>query len=846
MSTTIKLRRSSVAGRVPTTSQLALGEIAINTADGKLYFKKYDPVANQESIIDVSADLDASAILDLLKTVDGANSGLDADLLDGESGAYYLDYNNFTNVPPATLDLTLAGDITGNAFSNTGVMTLTTDIANSGVVAGSYGSASQIPILTVGLDGRITSMSNTAVAGVEDFYWTSSNSTLLLQTGDGTEYPVVIDTFDEISVTGDATVDGLFTGNTAVYEGNVIIRGDLTILGQDTNAAATTDLTANNVTVNGDLTVNNDIIVNGLVDGRDIAADGAKLDLLEDGLDLTLTGKVTGTASSNTGVMTLATELANTGVTAGSYGSATAIPVITVDEDGRLTAASTTSVAGVDDIGWVSANNTLQLETGDGSVYDVNISSFGSNVSINTDLTVGTGTAILRTDNAAQEVRVGDGYNSLVLSGAGDRGIATPGGNMYLNPGAPAPDAFYSSAIGGNGIQLFNNGGAIISGGTISTSIYPFASSSDGIGTGEGVQLFGADGPVVLGSHGDNVIIQDFTESVEIKASTTSTNTTTGALIVTGGVGIGGALNVSGNIGVGGTVDGRDLAIDGAKLDGIEAGATADQTAAEIFAAVLTLDGAGSGLDADKVDGYDASGIFDEAANTASSLIGNGEVSINPGTGISGGGSFNLNDANNSVISISHADTSSVANTSLSGGNVVTGITFDTFGHTQSVSSTDLDGRYYTEAELDAGQLDSRYYTETEADNKFVDVTGDTMSGDLNINADINQSSNVTYTSNSLSTASTNQVVAFSFFYGDYGGGEFLVQVENGTEKHITKLLVTHDSATAIATEYGTIFTGTSLAEFDVTISGSDCQLLVTPAFGTTTEIKIQATLLTS
>ena len=41
---TIKLRRSSVAGRVPTIAQLELGEIAINTADGKLYFKKYDAV----------------------------------------------------------------------------------------------------------------------------------------------------------------------------------------------------------------------------------------------------------------------------------------------------------------------------------------------------------------------------------------------------------------------------------------------------------------------------------------------------------------------------------------------------------------------------------------------------------------------------------------------------------------------------------------------------------------------------------------------------------------------------------------------------------------------------------
>ena len=42
------------------------------------------------------------------------------------------------------------------------------------------------------------------------------------------------------------------------------------------------------------------------------------------------------------------------------------------------------------------------------------------------------------------------------------------------------------------------------------------------------------------------------------------------------------ALDVTNNITVGGTVDGRDVATDGTKLDGIEASATADQTASEI------------------------------------------------------------------------------------------------------------------------------------------------------------------------------------------------------------------------------------------------------------------------
>ena len=46
---------------------------------------------------------------------------------------------------------------------------------------------------------------------------------------------------------------------------------------------------------------------------------------------------------------------------------------------------------------------------------------------------------------------------------------------------------------------------------------------------------------------------------------------------------------------------------DHSKLNGIEASATADQTAAEILTALLTVDGSGSGLDSDKVDGFNIS-----------------------------------------------------------------------------------------------------------------------------------------------------------------------------------------------------------------------------------------------
>lgn len=70
-----------------------------------------------------------------------------------------------------------------------------------------------------------------------------------------------------------------------------------------------------------------------------------------------------------------------------------------------------------------------------------------------------------------------------------------------------------------------------------------------------------------------------------------------------------GNFQVSGNIIVSGTVDGRDVASDGSKLDGIESGATADQTASEILTALKTVDGPGSGLDADTLNGLQSGAI---------------------------------------------------------------------------------------------------------------------------------------------------------------------------------------------------------------------------------------------
>ena len=69
------------------------------------------------------------------------------------------------------------------------------------------------------------------------------------------------------------------------------------------------------------------------------------------------------------------------------------------------------------------------------------------------------------------------------------------------------------------------------------------------------------------------------------------------------------------------------------KLSGIEAGATADQTAAEILTAIKTVDGAGSGLDADLLDGLSSASFLRTDANTATTGYLQAEGFVNSGTG---------------------------------------------------------------------------------------------------------------------------------------------------------------------------------------------------------------------
>lgn len=174
MANKLLIKKSSVPAKAPTTSDLDFGELAINYADGKLYFKSaantIESIASSISGAVTSVDGNAGAVtssqlLTSIKKEDGAGSGLDADLLDGQHGSYYLDWANTTNKPDPVITVTLTGDITGSA--NTTLTDLASGTVSITTTASSILNANVTTItktLTLTTDWQDTGISGTDLA----------------------------------------------------------------------------------------------------------------------------------------------------------------------------------------------------------------------------------------------------------------------------------------------------------------------------------------------------------------------------------------------------------------------------------------------------------------------------------------------------------------------------------------------------------------------------------------------------------------------------------------------------------------------------------------------------------
>ena len=82
MTQLIKLKRSAISGKVPLLADLDLGELALNTFDGKLYTKKDDGTASivelsggaGQGVIQIDGGSSVTVFTGQLNTLNGGNA----------------------------------------------------------------------------------------------------------------------------------------------------------------------------------------------------------------------------------------------------------------------------------------------------------------------------------------------------------------------------------------------------------------------------------------------------------------------------------------------------------------------------------------------------------------------------------------------------------------------------------------------------------------------------------------------------------------------------------------------------------------------------------------------------
>lgn len=119
MANSVKLKRSAVQGKIPLTSDLQLGELALNTYDGNLFFKK--SVSGTESIV-AAVTLDGTQTL-TNKTLSAPNiSGLATFtgevLINNSAGAGGSDEGGELHFAIPTANTTLSGPIAVDVYQN--------------------------------------------------------------------------------------------------------------------------------------------------------------------------------------------------------------------------------------------------------------------------------------------------------------------------------------------------------------------------------------------------------------------------------------------------------------------------------------------------------------------------------------------------------------------------------------------------------------------------------------------------------------------------------------------------------------------------------------------------------
>ena len=328
------------------------------------------------------------------------------------------------------------------------------------------------------------------------------------------------------------------------------------------NSDGHVDVTGN-LDVGSGVDVTGNITVSGTVDGRDVATDGSKLDGIESGATADQTASDIKTLFNSSGLVNA--QIDASAAIAGSKIN----PSFTSD----ITITSTVPRIFLTD----SNNNSDFAIANSNGVFKINDETNSLNrLSIASD---GTTTIV-------QNLDVGAGIDVT--------------GNITVTGTVDGVDIATRDTLFGG---LTSSSGVLTDGVTGTTQ----GASDNTTKIATTAYVTTAISNLINGAPGSLDTLNELAAAMNDDAafSTTVTNNLATKMPLAGG-------EFTGNVTFSGsqTVDGRDLSVDGAKLDGIESGATADQTASEILTLIKTVDGAGSGLNADLLDGISSASFL--------------------------------------------------------------------------------------------------------------------------------------------------------------------------------------------------------------------------------------------
>ncbi len=838
----IRLRRSASQNAVPTTSQLNLGELAINTYDGKLFLKK--SVGGNESIVEVGAN----NLADTFQIYEYSVTSAQTSFSGSDDNSNTLSY---TQGSPPRVAVYLNGLLLdwGTDFTATnGTSVVLTSAAASGdlvqiqaykstVVAGSnllfndnikaqFGNDGDLEIFHNGSNSII----NEVGTGVLKFQVSGSGIAELRSTGIVMASGKIVT--GQVSDISNHDTDSLSEGSSNLYFTNA--RADARIAAADT----------------GDLSEGSNLyFTNERVDDRvgALLTAGTGITLSYD--DTAGTLQITGVAQY--GDSDVESYLDANGITLpdnikAQFGSSNDLRVY---HDGSHSYVYHT---GAGDLRVRGNNLALQNDSGEEYVTCAN-----------------NGAVTLYYDNASKLATKSDGVDitgelqadSLDIDGAADiSGNLTLGGNLVVNGTTTTlntatldvEDLNITLAKGAADKSAANGAGITIDCGSDTDATITYVSASDRFDFNNGIK---STGNLTLENTSPKIFLTDTDNNSDYQIINNN-----GTFTVYDGTNTASrfTINSSGNANFSGTITGSIAAsnIDSGRLGDARMPTTIGASASTNFIGTLTGNANTASNTPVYATGSNATHYVTFAATNgggnssgagSQARLSDGHLTYNPSTnalGVSGkvtAGSIQSGEINTSgTLTLSSGSNQVVLNSD--GAVEITRAAGNPYIDFKDSTDDDYDQRL----NINSGNFNFSAAIQV-AGSTFIDTSRNITLGSGTISAgsiDVSDSAEIgdyKIDTTSTTTSSTTVAVIHSFAAASFRSARYTIQVTNSTDSsyHTTEVLMVHDGTDANIAEYGTIFTANAEAVFDADIDSGNVRLLATPATADSMTFKV-------